>query len=55
MALSKSHVEEILVDYMDDLEAMVYSVEWRRRVLKSSLLGYRRILDKTRLGKTQRN
>ena len=40
---------------MDDLEAMVYSVEWRRRVLKSSLLGYRRILDKARLGKTQRN
>ena len=46
MALSRSHVE-------DDLEAMVYSVEWRRRVSKSSLLGYR-ILDKARLGKTQR-
>ena len=54
MALSRSHVEEILLDYMDDLEAMVYSVEWRRRVLKSSLLGYRRILEKARLGKTQR-
>ena len=40
---------------MDDLEAIVYSVEWRRRVLMSSLLGYRRILDKARLGKTRRN
>ena len=40
-AISQEVVEEIIATYMDDLCGMGYGIEWRVRVLRSSILGIR--------------
>ena len=42
-AISRTKYEEILMGYMDDLAGMGYGCEWRLRVLRSAMLGYRRV------------
>ena len=54
-ALSQGDVEKILVDYMDDLCGMGYGLEWRKRVLTSAMVGYKRILYKESVGNGRRN
>ena len=53
--LAREMVETVLVDFMDELSAAGYGVDWRERVLASALLGYERILDKERRGTCSRN
>ena len=48
-------VEDIRKAYMDDLAARGYHLEWRTRVLRSSLVVTGRILKKVLLKKTERN
>ena len=52
---SKEEIEEILIEYMDNLIGMGYEEEWRVKVLSSSLKGYRRILKLVEKGNTERN
>ena len=54
-ALNQETVEQILKDYMDDLCGMGYGLEWRIRVLRSTLIGYKRILHRESKGSTRRN
>ena len=49
-ALGQDEIEEILINYMDELAGMGFTMEWRQKVLRSSLLGYRRILFKATKG-----
>ena len=45
-----------MVALMDDLTEMgYYKLEWRENILKASVTGYMRILNKVRLGETARN
>ena len=53
--LPKSVFEDILVTFMDELSAMGYPLEWRRKVLQSSMKGYMRVLRKVEEGTTTRN
>ena len=54
-ALSQETVERILMDYMDDLCGMGYGLDWRTRVLRSTLVGYKRILSRDSKGGIRRN
>ena len=47
--------EQIIRKYMDDLAAMGFSHQWRKRVLTSTMTGYRRILYRESQGTTPRN
>ena len=56
VGLDQEEVESILVALMDDLTEMgYYKLEWRENILKASVTGYMRILNKVRLGETARN
>ena len=48
-------MEEILLNLLDDLEAMGYTKEWREKVLRLAMVGYMRLLDKVEKGETPRN
>ena len=54
-ALGMRENEVVLMRYMDELAGMGFGTEWRSRVLRSALLGYRRILYNETVGKTRRN
>ena len=47
--------EQIIRKYMDDLAAMGFSHQWRKKVLTSTMTGYRRILYRESQGTTPRN
>ena len=51
----KELVEEVLIEYMDNLLGMGYTEEWRTKVLRSTFLGYERVMQKVDRGETQRN
>ena len=51
----KDKVEDALITYMDNLIGMGYREEWRMKVIKSTLLGYERILTKVDRGESVRN
>ena len=53
--LSGATMETITVKYMDRLAAMGYPLEWRRKVLASTLTGYMRILADCKKGANTRN
>ena len=53
--LSRNTNEGILMDYMDNMEGMGYSTTWRTKVLRSTMIGYCRILGKIESGEMQRN
>ena len=53
--LSSWEFESVLNNFMDNLDTMGYKVEWRKKILRSSLVGYMRILDKVEKGETTRN
>ena len=53
--VEKGQVEETLVEYMDNLCGMGYPHQWRMKVLKSTMLGYDRIMRKVDRGETARN
>ena len=55
MALDQDSTEEILAEFMGELEAMGYSQNWREQVLKASISGYMRILKKAEDGICPRN
>ena len=56
VGLDQEEVESILVALMDDLTEMgYYKLEWRENILKASVTGYMRILNKVRLGETARS
>ena len=50
--LEKSAVEEITMEYMDELTESGYSQGWREEALGSALKGYERILKDEKQGKT---
>ena len=43
--LGREKVEEILVQYMDDLQGMGYPHQWRKNVLEAAVRGYLKIPD----------
>ena len=47
--------ETILRKYMDDLAAMGFPHQWRKKVLTGAMKGYRRILFREAQGTTTRN
>ena len=51
----KDKVEDALITYMDNLIGMGYREEWRMKVIKSTLLGYERILTKVDRRESVRN
>ena len=53
--LPKETTEEILKKYMDNLSAMGYSHAWKKKVLRTTMIGYMRVLMKSRKGETSRN
>ena len=53
--LSSKSLEDITVKYMDNLTGMGYSLEWRKRLLSSTLKGYMRILSQCAEGHSTRN
>ena len=55
LAIGQAEVEKILKQYMDDLAAMGYQFDWRRKILEKALIGYGRVLKKVGEGVTSRN
>ena len=55
MLLSKEETEEVLTTFMEDMKVMGYKEDWRKKVLKSALVGYMRILGKVEKGESERN
>ena len=53
--LEKEKVEDILLTFSDELNAMGYSEEWVRDTLKSAMVGYMRILHRDLEGEGPRN
>ena len=53
--LPKETAEEILKAYMDNLSAMGYLQAWKKKVLRTTMIGYMRVLTKSRKGETSRN
>ena len=53
--LEKEKVEDILLTFSDELNAMGYSEEWVRDTLKSAMVGYMRILPRDLEGEGPRN
>ena len=53
--LPKETAEEILKSYMDSLSEMGYSHAWKKRVLRTTMIGYVRVLAKSRRGEASRN
>ena len=53
--LGSDSFERITVRYMDNLAAMGYPLEWRRRVLATTLTGYMRVLRKCKEKGESRN
>ena len=47
--------KKITCDYMDLLAGNGYTTQWREKILRKALMGYRRILLEVRRGKTRRN
>merc|ERR1711954_12723 len=52
---SQEDFEEVTKQFLDDLEGMGYSREWRLKVLLSAIKGYTRVLRKVDLGLVARN
>ena len=42
----KEVVEDIIHRYMDNLTGMGYTLQWRTKVLKSTMIGYMKILQR---------
>ena len=53
--LSKNEHQNILVTFMDELSAMGHPLEWRLKILHSSIKGYMRVLKKVEDGVVTRN
>ena len=53
--LSKDTFCDMLKTFMDELAAMGYGLDWRKRVLVSSIRGYMRVLRKVEYGEVTRN
>ena len=53
--MPKEMVDEILLEYMDNLLGMGYEEEWRLKVLTSTVRGYSRKMEKVEKGDTLRN
>ena len=53
--LSKDTFCDILETFMDELAEMGYGLDWRKRVLVSSIRGYMRVLRKVENGEVTRN
>ena len=52
---SKEETAEVLTTFMEDMKVMGYKEDWRKKVLKSALVGYMRILGKVEKGESERN
>ena len=52
---SKETSEGILREYMDNLTGMGYPKQWRSKVLRSTLVGYMKLLKRVEEGETKRN
>ena len=51
----KGVVEEMLLDYMENLCGMRYSFQWRSKVLRSTQEGYKKVMEMVGRGETRRN
>ena len=46
--VSQDQTEDILLDFMSELEAMGYPLEWRLKIFRKAMIGYTRILSKAK-------
>ena len=51
----KEMVEDFIRRYMDNLTGMGYPLQWRTKVLKSTMIGYMKILQRVEDGEVKRN
>ena len=54
-SLSRTTMENILGELLDNLGGMGYGEQWRTKVLRGAMTGYTRILHKVTKGETSRN
>ena len=52
--IKKDEMEKILKFYMDSLTGMGYSKGWRTKAMRSSMVGYMKVLHKAEIGETDR-